>query len=311
MASVEWTKIGLVQTPRPSLWWSQRYCILPTPVRHGDDLVRVYYGTTGADLVGRVTYVDLSTEEPGRVIAAPEHWVLDAGEWGTFDDCGVNPSCVIDWRGRRLLYYVGYQRTEKTPYLLFPGVAVAAGEQFVRLQRTPILDRTERELTVRTAPAILPDGDLLRMWYVAATAWRTLPGGKRVPEYAIFSAQSRDGISWTSRENPVLVPAGPTETGFGRPWVVREHEGFRMWYSIRQQVAANALGYVAIGTAYSPDGFEWQRQDSQAGISRGDTGWDAEMICYAATIKVGPRWWMLYNGNGNGAVGFGLAVRDA
>jgi hypothetical protein len=39
-----------------------------------------------------------------------------------------------------------------------------------------------------------------------------------------------------------------------------------------------------------------------------ETGWDSEMICYAAVITTKYGTTMFYNGNRNGETGFGCAV---
>jgi hypothetical protein len=47
--------------------------------------------------------------------------------------------------------------------------------------------------------------------------------------------------------------------------------------------------------------------DDRAGVERSETGWDAEMIEYCVLHSHGDRTYMLYNGNGFGASGVGLA----
>ena len=39
-------------------------------------------------------------------------------------------------------------------------------------------------------------------------------------------------------------------------------------------------------------------------------GWDSEMICYPYVFDHGSNRYMLYNGNGYGKTGFGLAVLE-
>ena len=57
----------------------------------------------------------------------------------------------------------------------------------------------------------------------------------------------------------------------------------------------------------SADGVKWQRQDERVGIAASESGWDSEMICYAAVIDVNGRRLMFYNGNRHGESGFGAA----
>src|SRR6516164_8329703 len=139
---MNWVKRCLIAAPQPELKWSRRYCILPTPFYRPDGVLRVYFASTDEDNIGRLGFVDLDPEQPERLLRRTDVPVLDAGECGAFDDCGVNPSCLVDRGKEQWLYYIGYQRTEKTPYLLFSGVAVSrdGGDTFVRKQATPILD---------------------------------------------------------------------------------------------------------------------------------------------------------------------------
>jgi hypothetical protein len=75
-----------------------------------------------------------------------------------------------------------------------------------------------------------------------------------------------------------------------------------MWYSIRSHSRPYRIGYAESG-----DGLQWERRDDEAGIEASASGWDSEMICYAAVIDVNGRRLMFYNGNRHGATGFGVA----
>ena len=51
-----------------------------------------------------------------------------------------------------------------------------------------------------------------------------------------------------------------------------------------------------------------RRNDELAGIDVSPEGWDSEMICYPYIFEHRGLLYMLYNGNGYGKTGFGLAV---
>jgi hypothetical protein len=76
-----------------------------------------------------------------------------------------------------------------------------------------------------------------------------------------------------------------------------------MWYSYRGDA-------YKIGYAESPEGLSWERRDQEAGIDVSPSGWDSEMICYANVIQQNDKWYMLYNGNGFGKTGIGLAALE-
>ena len=53
--------------------------------------------------------------------------------------------------------------------------------------------------------------------------------------------------------------------------------------------------------------MNWQRNDSEIGIAKSNSGFDSEMICYAAPIEVNGKVLMFYNGNDFGLAGFAYA----
>jgi hypothetical protein len=51
--------------------------------------------------------------------------------------------------------------------------------------------------------------------------------------------------------------------------------------------------------------------DEAIGIAPSPSGWDSESMCYAQVFDHAGQRYMVYNGNGYGRSGFGLAVREA
>ena len=62
--------------------------------------------------------------------------------------------------------------------------------------------------------------------------------------------------------------------------------------------------------AESRDGITWRRDDSKAGMTVSESGWDSEMIAYPFVFAHAGRLYMLYNGNRYGETGFGIAVLE-
>ena len=88
---------------------------------------------------------------------------------------------------------------------------------------------------------------------------------------------------------------------FGRPCVIKDADRYRMWYSHRGD--SYRMGY-----AESRDGIVWSREDARCVLDVSpDQGWDAEMVTYPVVADVGGERFMLYNGNGYGRTGIGLA----
>jgi hypothetical protein len=125
--------------------------------------------------------------------------------------------------------------------------------------------------------------------------------GKPEHKYHIKYAESRDGINW-EREGLVAIDfANDQEYAISRPSVIHDSDRWRMWYSFRGQS-------YRIGYAESENGRQWKRLDAQVGINVSTAGWDSEMIEYPFVFDHKGQRYLLYNGNGYGKTGFGLAV---
>ena len=63
-----------------------------------------------------------------------------------------------------------------------------------------------------------------------------------------------------------------------------------------------------IGYAESDDMDNWEIIES--GINISNKGWDSEMVCYPYVFEYKDKLYMLYNGNGYGKTGIGLAILE-
>jgi len=303
---MRWRKLGLIYRPREDRWWAKTHAYLPTAEVIDGRVIRVYFAALDENRHGRIGYVDLDAGDPRRILYETEEPVLDIGEPGTFDDSGVSPSCVLTAGGRKHLYYIGWQRCERVPYMLFSGLAVSHNSVvYERHARVPILDRTDAEPYCRSAPFVMIENGFWKMWYWSCTNWSYK---KNTAYYngVIRYAVSNDGISWTSLPHACIAPDFEDEYAVGRPWVVKDGGVYRMWYSIRKRSVPYTIGY-----AESWDGIHWERMDHAAGIARSESGWDSEMVCFPCVVDAGGQRYMFYNGNRHGLEGFGCAVLES
>lgn len=300
-----WRKRGLVYQPSGERWWARRYATIPTAEVLDDRTLRVYFAALDDRSYGRIGFVDLDARDPRRILAESAEPILDLGEPGAFDDCGVNASCAITVGGRCFLYYIGWQRCERVPYMLFSGLAASDDRRvFRRVSRVPVLDRTDAEPFSRSAPFVLPVEGGFRMWYWSCVRWSEGANGIHYNN-VIRHATSVDGIRWQADDGVCLEPDWSREYSLGRPWVVRDGGTYRMWFSVRSEDRPYRFGY-----AESADGRAWVRKDSEVGIRRSESGWDSEMVCYPCVVDAGGSRYLFYNGNRHGATGFGCAVLE-
>ena len=299
---MDWHKRGRIFEPAGQASWIGTHAALPVvePTARGGH--RVYFSSRDPSGRSHIGYAELALDEPIGLVNVSAAPVLSPGNLGTFDDAGVTTSCLVQHGGRKFLYYTGWALGVSVPFYLNVGLAISEGEgAFHRQSPAPMLDRCQVDPYLTASPWVLLEESRWRMWYVSGSAWDMIEGRAR-HKYHIKYPESQDGIRWT-RQGIVCIDYAGDEHAFGRPCVIRDDAlgRYRMWYSVRG--AAYRLGY-----AKSSDGITWQRQDSRAGLPVSSEGWDSEMIAYGIVFRHGEALQMLYNGNGYGRTGIGIAT---
>lgn len=308
---MKWLKKGRIFEPKGQTPWMKKYGILPTPYYIQEkNILRIFFGTSAEDNVCKITYLDVNADNPSEVVYLHKEPLLTEGDMGLFDDNGVNPSQLVYFNHQPHLFYIGYQRLQSNAaYMLFASYAILNDDlnKVIFRKKTPVLDRTDDEPFIRSALTIIQEDDLYHLWYVSAHQWEhmnnTIFKNKWLPNYNIKYARTRDFKYFDVYSDSVIYPLNEEEFGFGRPWCIKENNLFKMWYSLRRKNISYRIGY-----AESVDGIHWIRKDDEVGIDvSSDSNWDNEMICYPAVIKVKNKTYLFYNGNNNGATGFGYA----
>jgi hypothetical protein len=296
-----WRKIGRIIQPNGQLDWMISHAMVPVADWQYDDIYRIYF--SGRDDKNRslIGYAEIDLNDPFTVKRFSEKPVLGLGALGCFDDNGVTPSWLINVKGKKYLYYIGWNQGSTVRMHLVAGLAMSddGGESFERVLRVPILDRTNDEpYTLNTGPCVMIEADLWRMWYVSGVEWVH----RDLPRYNIKYAESRDGLHW-KRPGTCIDFASRHETSLARPCVIKEEGLYKMWFSYKGE-------NYRIGYAESDDGLLWRRLDQEAGIDVSSSGWDSEMIEYTYVFTHKNAKYMLYNGNGYGYDGIGLAIAE-
>lgn len=303
--TMKWIKKGLIIEPRTvNREWMITFAMDPTVDHLYDDVFRIYFCGRNKDNQSLIGYADIDIKDPSKILKTPEKPVLGLGQLGCFDDNGVTASWLINDKGKKYLYYIGWKPRSTTRFGLMTGLSISTdgGETFKRFSRAPILNLTDKEpFTILTAPCVLKLGSLWKMWYVSCDGWIHAD----LPNYNIKYAESNDGINWRQEGKVCIDYKSKDETALARPCVLFENGIYRMWYSYKDP----AIGY-RMGYAESKDGLTWKRMDEIVGIDVSESGWDSEMIEYPYVFNHKGKKYMVYNGNGYGKDGVGLAILD-
>ncbi len=302
-----WRKIGFFESPTNGPAWRHSHCQLPTALVLSDKHVRVFYASRTAQQRSHIGFTDLLFgDNPesftiGRVADTP---VMTPGPVGHFDEHGVYPSCIVTHEGRHYMYFIGWNQGVEAP-LFYASIGLALsddGLNFERVSPAPIMSRSEHDPCLVTSPHVYIENGVWRMTYVSGIGWWRNEKGTLQSTYHIKSAYSSNGVEWT-RHGRVAIDFESGETNLARSAVLKVGDAdYRMWYSRVHR----DLGKYRIGYAESTDGDTWMRKDALAGIGLDDS-FAKEMICYPNVFTVGRETYMLYNGDGYGRAGFGIA----
>ena len=305
MKSTKWIKKGLIIEPKTvNRDWMITHAMDPTVDHLHHDIFRIYYCGRNKNNQSLVGYADIDIHKPSEIIKTPRKPVLGLGQLGCFDDNGVTASWIVNDRDKKYLYYIGWKPRSTTRFSLMTGLAISIdkGETFTRVSRAPVLKLTNKEpFSILTAPCVLKMGKKWKMWYVSCTGWIH----EDLPLYNIKYAESNDGMNWEQEGVVCIDFKSKEETALARPCVLFEDGIYKMWYSYKTKRTTYRMGY-----AESKDGIKWKRKDELIGIDVSTSGWDSEMIEYPYVFNHKGNKYMVYNGNGYGINGIGLAILE-
>jgi hypothetical protein len=303
---VKWRKLGRVFAPQGLGTWSHSHAAVPCGWRLEEHRWRIYYASRDAASRSHTCYFDLDPRRPEQLLRVGQLPVLVPGGLGSFDEDGAMPSWLLAYQDRLLLFYTGWNRGVTVPFRNAIGVAESldGGETFTRFSEGPVLDRNVYDPFFTASPCVLADGVGWRLWYLSGVAWEPHASRPRHRYLIRYAEDAGDPFSWRPTGSIAIDLAGPDEIALARPCVLRDDDRYRMWYSHRG--ASYRIGY-----AESSDGLSWTRMDEAAGIDVADSGWDSEMIAYPFVFDASGKRFMLYNGNGYGETGIGIAVLES
>ena len=285
--------------------WMSTHASVPVVGQINGDIVEVYFSTRNSKNESAIAKLkfDLTTL---KIVYLSEKPMMTKGELGCFDDSGVMGSSIVKVNNKSWLYYIGWNLGVTVPFRNSIGLAVLSDDKtkFLRKFNGPIVDRTHEEPHFCASNCVIREGNIFKMWYLSCTGWNKLTDGTIRHYYHIKYAESHNGVDWDRRGAVAIDYSSDDEYAISVPRVLRENGKYKMWFSSR---ASKSSTEYEIRYAESVDGIEWNRGVSQPLFLGLTSIWDSKMMCYPFVFDVGEDRYMLYNGNGYGLTGFGLA----
>jgi len=300
--SNSWEKLGRIIHPDESIYWMATYTGPSFAIQESSSSLFDIY-ITGRDSKNRslIGKIKIDINDPQKVLSISEEPIFTLGEMGAFDENGVSYPAIVESDQKRFMYYVGWMPSVITPFQNFTGLAVAevGSDDFKRVSRAPILERTNEEPFCTGSVYVMKEGNDWKMWYTSFLRWGKESEHKHY--YRIKYADSKDGIHW-NRHNKVCIDFNDdTEYAIGKPSVVKIDDIYHMWFVYRGEE-------YKIGYAHSRDGIHWNRRDDLRHIDISETpSWDDTAISYPHVFQYEDHLYMLYCGNNYGQEGLGLA----
>lgn len=296
-----WAPLGNIFGPEHLPGWAKSHASVPLVQNEIRSTVnKVFFSSRDAQGRSVIGSFQLDLSGSPRIYGVSQTPYLVPGSLGAFDDDGVMASCFCQVGDETFLYYIGWNRGVSVPFRNSIGLARATGSgHFSRVFEGPILDRTPLEPHFVASCFVMEEPlGLFRMWYLSCVGWDLHAGNPR-HRYHIKYAESEDGIVWDRTGRVAIDFQTDSEYAISRPWVLKDGDRWKMWYSYRGE-------RYQIGYAESSDGLRWERMDHLVSLPQAGT-WDSTMVEYPCVFDADGKRWMIYNGNGFGLSGIGIA----
>lgn len=299
---MKWKKLGQLYCPEPVHPKLASHAANPLAVFLRGDVYRIFF--SGRDIHNRssVGFVDVDIVKR-EVIYIHSKPVFEHGAENSYYAHGVSIGNCYEAGGKRYILFMGWQCPPGGHWKGDIGRLVLEADYSLSIDGDePFMSTDTTDPISLSYPwVIMGDDGIYRMWYGSTVTW---DAGNGEMLHVINYASSADGHNWNREGLAIPFELGKAQA-FSRPTVVGTIEkGYEMWFSYR---SGSGKPY-RIGYSLSQDGRKWELSLETAGLEVSESGWDSEMICYPFVFDHKGQRYMLYNGNGYGITGFGLAV---
>lgn len=313
----KWKKLGRIFNPaelenKPE--WMNEFAQAPCVLKF-DNFIRVYFccrpkPDEKGQYISYGAFVDLDKNNLIKIVNISKEPVINLGKTGAFDEFGTYPVSVLNEDNRVLAYYGGWTRCESVPFNVAIGYAVSnnKGINFNKIEEGPVLSYSPDEPFILSGPKIRKFNNVFYLFYIAGRKW-ILADNKPEPVYKIRMATSQNGINFKKHNKDLIKDVLGEDEAQASPDVIFKNNKYHMFFCYRKSAdfRRNKKNSYRIGYASSKDLFNWERNDSKAGIDISDDGFDNEMVAYPHVFELDNKIYMLYSGNEVGRYGFGLA----
>lgn len=302
---MKWKKLGQIFQVNNTNPYLSSHAANPLPVHLYDNVFRIFYSGRNIQNKSSVGYVDIDIETQ-QIIHYPQYPVFTYGAETSFYSHGVSIGNIYsDKNNQQFILFMGWQIKENQHWYGEIGRLQLLDKKNLTLTpHTPFMTLDNEDPISLSYPFVMLDDNQFKMWYGSTITWQA-ENNEMI--HVIKYATSHDGIHWN--KHGIVLPYEINKAqAFSRPTVIKDNNGYHMWFSFR---SGDGTKY-RIGYAHSNDGSHWSHTlPAGINVNNNPNEWDSEMICYPFVFDHNGKRWMLYNGNNYGKYGFGLAVLES
>jgi hypothetical protein len=298
-----WKKKGLFFRPNQTLYWQNSHAAIPTSIKIDKNIVRTYFNSRDKENKAYVGFFDWELDTK-KVIFKASDPVLTPGEFGFFDDHGVQVTSIVRYGEAIYMYYLGWNPGLKKPlFYTSIGLAISSdgGDSYTKYSDAPIMQRSKFDPWMVSGATVLKENDLWRMYYLSGQKM-VFKNDEVISYYDLKYAESSDGIHW-NRNGITCLELNKNETNISRLSILKK-EKYKAWYPYKLK---KNNGY-RIGYAESNDGIKWNRFNDCVNLKTTQNSWDSDSLDKVEVIQGLDEKIILYNGNKFGYDGIGMAI---
>ncbi|MDI9408330.1 MAG: hypothetical protein QM523_03695 [Candidatus Pacebacteria bacterium] len=300
-----WRKLGLLYSPESSAQPRHpkllSHAANPLPIHLAGDVFRVFYDGRDSQNRSSVGGVDIDIVQR-RIVCDHPLPFMESGAEGSYYKDGISIGNDY-WIGdKRYILFMAWQTPPDQHWFGQIGrIEVLDGLSLRPDGDRPFMILDETDPISLSYPAVIASATGgYEMWYGSTLTWAAENG---TMVHILKQATSVDGNRWIKSGDSIPYQIG-TDQAKSRPTLLRDGDGLHCWFSYRGVPPQKyRIGY-AVKVADEP----WQLALNRSGITVSESGWDSEMIEYPFVFEHRGDRYLLYNGNGYGKTGFGLAI---
>ncbi len=302
--SIKFLKLGQIYDPRKKSYHSKllTHASNPVPVLLNGDVFRIFYSARDSHNRSSVGALDFDIIKR-KILKIHKKPIVTYDSTPSYFSDGISLGNLFKLNNKKAISFMGWRTMEDGSWKGEIGFFSLTNKLFLdKVSPKPIIQTdTDIDPISLSYPWILETRSSNFLAWYGSTIGHDKKNSKMI--HAIHKAHSNDGLLW-KKDGLALSFQNQKLQMMSRPSISFNESGdYEMWFSYR---SGNGDSY-RIRLAESADGEKWSQSETPDLLNISNSGWDSEMIEYPYVFIHKKKKYMLYNGNGFGKTGFGLA----